>query len=108
MVVHGEKVRVAAVFEPGKRIRPVWFERHRRQHKVVETTYSWRDQVGDTTLVHFTVSDGEATLKRFYRERDGRIRLQAENPGFAPIMIVAGEAETVVIGKLLRTVRSYE
>jgi len=52
--------------------------------------------------------DGEATLKRFYRERDGRIRLQAENPGFAPLVIAAGEAETVVIGKLLRTVRSYE
>lgn len=51
--------------------------------------------------------DGEATLKRFYRERDGRIRLQAENPDFAPLVIAAGEAETVVIGKLLRTVRSY-
>jgi repressor LexA len=52
--------------------------------------------------------DGEATLKRFYRERDGRIRLQAENSGFAPILIAAGEAETVLVGKLLRTVRCYE
>lgn len=52
--------------------------------------------------------DGEATLKRFYRERDGRIRLQAENPAFAPIVIAAGEAETVIAGKLLRTVRRYE
>jgi repressor LexA len=51
--------------------------------------------------------DGEATLKRFYRERGGRIRLQAENPRFAPIVIAAGEAETVIVGKLLRTVRRY-
>jgi len=27
MVVSGEKSRVAAIFEPGKRLRPVWFER---------------------------------------------------------------------------------
>ena len=71
MAVHGEKVRVAAVFEPGKRIRPVWFERRRRQHKVVETTYSWRDQVGDTTLLHFTVSDGEALFELVYNPHDG-------------------------------------
>ena len=52
--------------------------------------------------------DDEATLKRFFRERDGSIRLQAENPGFAPIMIAAGEAQAVIVGKLLRTVRRYE
>lgn len=52
--------------------------------------------------------DGEATLKRFYRERAGCIRLQAENPAFPPILIAAGEAETVIVGKLLRTVRRYE
>jgi repressor LexA len=50
---------------------------------------------------------GEATLKRFFREHDGRIRLQAENPAYAPIVIAAGEAETVIVGKLLRTVRRY-
>jgi len=51
--------------------------------------------------------DGEATLKRFYREGDGRIRLQAENPAYAPLVIAAGEAEAVIVGKLLRTVRRY-
>lgn len=51
--------------------------------------------------------DGEATLKRFFREPDGRIRLQAENPEFAPIVIAAGEAETVIVGRLLRTIRRY-
>ena len=52
--------------------------------------------------------DGEATLKRFFRERGVSIRLQAENPDFAPIAIAEGDAETVVVGKLLRTVRRYE
>ena len=51
--------------------------------------------------------DGEATLKRFYREA-GRIRLQPENAAFQPIIIKAGEAETVVAGKLLRIVRNCE
>lgn len=50
----------------------------------------------------------EATLKRFYRERDGVIRLKAENPEFAPIAIAAGDVETVIVGRLLRTVRRYE
>ena len=51
--------------------------------------------------------DGEATLKRFYREA-GHIRLQPENPALQPIIIRDGEAETVVAGKLLRIVRSCE
>lgn len=52
--------------------------------------------------------DGEATLKRFFREMDGSIRLQPENTGMEPIVVREGEAEAVVVGKLVRTVRSYE
>ena len=51
--------------------------------------------------------DGEATLKRFYREA-GQIRLQPENATLQPIIIKDGEAETVVAGKLLRIVRNCE
>jgi repressor LexA len=51
--------------------------------------------------------DGEATLKRFYRE-SGQIRLQPENAAMAPIIVRDGEADTVIAGKLLRTIRSYE
>ena len=52
--------------------------------------------------------DGEATLKRFYRE-DGHIRLQPANAALPPI-IVAGErmAGISIIGKLLKIVRDYE
>jgi hypothetical protein len=66
-----EKIRVAAIFEPGKRIRPVWFERRRHQHKVVETTYSWCSHSGDTQFIHFTVSDGETLFELIYNPREG-------------------------------------
>jgi repressor LexA len=44
--------------------------------------------------------EGEATLKRFYKER-GRIRLQPENPNMEPIIIRAGEREVTIIGKVV-------
>ena len=51
--------------------------------------------------------DGEATLKRYYREA-GHIRLQPENSLMEPIVVKDGDADTVIAGKLLRTFRSYE
>ena len=74
----GEPVRVAAIFEPGKRIRLVWFERNRRQYKVVQTTYSWRDRVGDVPLYHFTVTDGEALFELIYNPLQGSWTLVAQ------------------------------
>ncbi|HEY6871128.1 MAG TPA: transcriptional repressor LexA [Geobacteraceae bacterium] len=44
--------------------------------------------------------DGEATLKRFFRER-GRIRLQPENPAMEPIIVRARDGEVVIIGKVI-------
>lgn len=64
--------------------------------------------VAENGAIVVALIDGEATLKRFFREKDGGIRLQAENPTFAPILISEGDADTVIIGKLLRTVRRYE
>lgn len=45
----------------------------------------------------------EATVKRFYRERDGMIRLQPENPLYEPII----SRETQVIGRVLACFRYY-
>ena len=50
--------------------------------------------------------DGEATMKRFYRERD-HIRLQPKNPNMKPIIIQAGE-EVSIIGKVVKIVRDFE
>jgi len=43
--------------------------------------------------------DGEATLKRFFREA-GRIRLQPENAAMAPLFIDPRQTEVVILGKV--------
>jgi len=51
--------------------------------------------------------DGEATLKRFFA--DGTcIRLIPENKHLLPIVIRAGEADTMIVGRLLKTIRSFD
>jgi repressor LexA len=44
--------------------------------------------------------NGEATLKRFYKDR-GRIRLQPENPNMEPIIVRPGEGEVMIVGKVV-------
>lgn len=46
--------------------------------------------------------NGETTLKTFYKEKDGRIRLQPANPDFAPIIVDDCRIQGVVIGVLRR------
>lgn len=45
---------------------------------------------------------GETTLKTFFREKDGRIRLQPANPDFAPIIVDDCVIQGVVTGVLRR------
>jgi repressor LexA len=49
--------------------------------------------------------NGEATLKRFYRESDGRIRLQPANERMSPIFV--GENEVKVQGVVVGLMRRY-
>ena len=65
-----EPIRIAAIFTPGQRIRPVWFDWRRRQHRVLETTYSWQEQVRNTVLQHFSVTDGGALYELVYNTTD--------------------------------------
>jgi repressor LexA len=51
--------------------------------------------------------DGDATLKRFYREAD-HIRLQPENPAYEPIVIRAEQSEVIIVGKMVGLFRSME
>lgn len=46
--------------------------------------------------------DGETTLKTFYRDPDGRIRLQPANPAFKPIIVNDCKVQGVVIGVMRR------
>lgn len=50
---------------------------------------------GETVVA--LLENGEATLKKFYKERD-RIRLQPANPAFEPIYVDKAEIQGVVIG----------
>jgi repressor LexA len=48
--------------------------------------------------------DGEATVKRFFRE-NGAIRLQPENPDMAAIIIADGPGDVAIIGKVVGVYR---
>ena len=52
---------------------------------------------GETVVA--LLPDGDATLKKFYRE-NGRVRLQPANPDLEPIYVKAVEIQGVVIGVL--------
>jgi repressor LexA len=58
-----------------------------------------RDDPRNGETVVALLEDGEATLKKFYREKD-RVRLQPANPAFEPIFVPADKIQIqgVVIG----------
>ena len=62
-----------------------------------------RETALDGETVVALLDSGEATLKKFYRER-GRVRLQPANPAFSPIYVDNIRIQGVVIG-LLRMYR---
>lgn len=64
-------------------------------------------QTAENGEIVVALIDGEATLKRFYHEHD-HIRLQPENQDMQPIIIRAGEAETVIAGRLIKTIRFFD
>jgi repressor LexA len=51
------------------------------------------------------VRDSEATLKRFYREAGGKIRLQPANSEMHPIIVPAGEVK--IQGRVVSVLRKY-
>ncbi len=52
-----------------------------------------------------TLLQGEATVKKFYREAGGRIRLQPANPDMEPIVV--DETEVEIQGVVSAVVRKY-
>jgi repressor LexA len=60
---------------------------------VVERRQTARD--GETVVA--LLDNGEATLKRFYREKDG-IRLQPANPNYAPLKTKKLQIQGIVVG----------
>lgn len=72
---------------------------------------------GDHILVHrgLAVENGdivvamvrseEATVKRFYKNQNGTVRLQPENSAMPPIVVAQSEVE--IVGKLIGLYRTY-
>lgn len=50
--------------------------------------------------------DGEATVKKFYRQRAGRIRLEPENPAMEPIFAHPKSQSIRILGKVVGLFRS--
>ncbi|HJY80262.1 MAG TPA: transcriptional repressor LexA [Candidatus Binatia bacterium] len=57
---------------------------------------------GETVVA---VMNGEATVKKFYRERGGKVRLQPANPQLQPI--VAREKDVEIRGVVVAVLRKY-
>jgi len=56
-------------------------------------------------IVVALVGGEEATLKRFYREGPGKIRLQPANSEMAPIMVAANDVK--IQGRVIGVLRKY-
>ncbi len=63
------------------------------------------DRVRDGDIVVALVDGSEATLKRYYHQQDGRIRLQPANAAMAPIFVNPGDLE--IQGRVLAVMRKY-
>jgi repressor LexA len=60
--------------------------------------------IADNQDIVVAMVEGEATLKRFYREKD-HIRLQPENASMAAIIIPEGSSDVTIIGKVVGVYR---
>ena len=58
---------------------------------------------GDTVVA--LIGGNESTLKRFYRENDGNIRLQPANSKIKPIILKEGELK--IQGKVISVLRKF-
>ena len=63
-------IRVATIFEPGGRIRPVWFEWNRQRYQVQQTTYRWSEEAGRATILHFAVTDDAGLFELAYNTQN--------------------------------------
>lgn len=73
---------------------------------IVVMRHQERVENGETAAV-WLQGDGEVTLKRFYQEQGGRVRLQPANPTMGPIY-VDDPSRIVVQGKVVMVIRRLD
>jgi hypothetical protein len=71
-----DDIRVGVIHGPGGRIRPVWFDLQRKQHRIKQVTNSWHERRGAAILIYFHVTDGGALYELVYSP--GEVRWQLE------------------------------
>ena len=64
-----------------------------------------RQHADNGEMVIALINDSSATVKKFYRERDGRIRLQPANDAMEPIYI--HENDVTIQGIVIGVLRKY-
>ena len=69
-------VRVAVVFGPGLRVRPVWFDLDRQKHTIRQITNSWQEGRGDQVFMYFHVTDDGSLFELVYNMADATWRLE--------------------------------
>lgn len=53
------------------------------------------------------VGEEEATIKRYYKEKNGNVRLVPENPAFDTVLIDPANTPVAIIGKVAGIIRKY-
>ncbi len=64
-----------------------------------------QDSAENGDIVVALIDNGFATLKSYYREKDGKIRLQPANPNMDPIYTT--EDNLLIQGKVTGVIRKY-
>ena len=71
-----DDIRVGVIHGPGGRIRPVWFDLQRKQHRIQQVTNRWRERRGSQLFLHFYVTDGGALYELIYNPTEGIWQLE--------------------------------
>lgn len=65
-----DKIRVAVIFLPGGKIKPVWFDRQGIKYEIKEICSVWSSREGAAKIIHFSVNDGCDTYELKYNSSD--------------------------------------
>ncbi len=64
-----EKIKVMAIFDLGDSgLKPIRFKWRDRVYPIKEVTYRWHSNIGEATIIHFSVFDGATLFEITYNK----------------------------------------
>ncbi len=66
-----------------------------------------RQPVAENGELVAVMIEGEATVKRFFRDGRARVRLEPANLAYEPILVSLEDCQTIIVGKVVGLLRSY-